>query len=127
MGTHCSLRTFWIGFRDWLHEKAEKPLAEEFREAAEESYGFAKPFLVFFVCLAVLMLVGCALQLADRHSLFTGASPKTWALVSTIVAETAIPLLILYWLYGRYRRIRRFCAEMCLRGQRIEAMRQNAS
>lgn len=123
MQTHrpCTFRTFWLGYRSWLTERAQKTWPEVAAEVNKE-HGRAWPIrlawllisLVFFMIVIVALLPDVA-----RHSAAAGLTSN--GLMQAVGTATYLLLfgLLGLWLVRRYQRLRHFCHQMCERGYRI--------
>lgn len=122
---HCSFRTFWLGFRDWLGSRMSMTHLEAIQEVRERHNPFF-PFKLLGIAAAILLTLfigvftapvlvqySTAAGITSWHVLFA----SQWGTVIAIVAVTGALLIT------KIRRLIRFIREMCKRGQALETAR----
>lgn len=127
--THCSLRTFWIGYCDWFNSRISMTHAEALREAREDlgSSLSKKALRTTFTVVAVIGLLGFVAAIATpvlvKGAVSAGATSGQVALAAQWGTILTLGSLAGYFVVSKAVRIRRFCLEMCARGREIEALR----
>lgn len=127
--THCSLRTFWIGYCDWFNTRVSMTHAEALREARDDlgSSLSKKALRTTFTIVAVIGLLGFVAAIATpalvKGAVSAGATSEQVALAAQWGTILTLGSIAGYFVVSKAVRIRRFCLEMCARGREIEVLR----
>lgn len=128
---HCSWRTFWVGYRDWLRSRLSMTHAEALQEARDDfgSRLSRKAIGTFLgIATAFFALVALVITLTPtlvRGAVSAGATSEHVAGASQWGTVLILGSIAGYFIVSKTLRIRRFCFEMCARGQEIEAALAN--
>lgn len=120
MSHRCTWRTFFLGLQDWLTERRHQANAGIARTPPSVhpalGIGLAGLFMAFVLLSAISLL-----QVLDRNNSLAGLSTATFAQASSLGVPLALTLAGGCLIGRQIVRLRRFCRDMCRRGQAVMA------
>ena len=114
----CTIRTFSIGFRDWMREKAKPSVSQEIAGVYRQTNGFLSPAVVITMISVFLLIMVTGLRALSDSGALSAAPPSTLLVLAVAVLAWAC--------FYFCRRLFSFCINslqfaksMCERGHQI--------